>query len=254
MQSKRILKLTRPAIWVWLTISFLVIFVPGISRAALDRTESELKLLPRYCLDTQEFQANYNNKKGYWVSVMGKSFEHMHHYCRAQTWMLRARKAGLSPQERKFSWERAADESQYLIRNAEPEFIMLPEIYTRFGQVELQRGRPESADKAFAKARQLKPDYWPAYSHWAEYLMNHGQRAEALKIVRSGLQQTPDAKVLRELFKILGGKPSDIPGKPVESLKDVVTLPVEEKLAVPSDPESAETGPPNGDSPLQSKP
>ena len=253
MQSTKIVKLDRPAIWVWLAISFLVIFLPGISRA-FDRTENESRLLPRYCRDTMDIGKNYAIKRDYWVGVMGKSFEHMHHYCWAQTNVLRSRKAGLTMQERIYLWGRAVNDYKYVTKNAEPNFILLPEIYTRIGEVEILRGNPADANKAFAQARQLKPDYWPAYSHWAEYLMNHGQRAEALKIVHSGLQQSPDAKVLLELLRILGGKPSGIPSKPVERVQNVVTPPVEEKFAGPGDSESAETDLANKNSSLQSKP
>jgi tetratricopeptide (TPR) repeat protein len=197
---------------------------------------------------------NYAIKRDYWVSIMGKGFEHMHHYCRAQTNVLRSRKAGLTMQERTYLREKAVDDYRYVTKNAEPDFILLPEIYTRIGEVEILRGNPADANKAFAQARQMKPDYWPAYSNWAEYLMSHGQRAEALKIVRSGLQQSPDAKVLLELLRILGGKPSDIPGKPVETVQNVVNPSVKETVTSPDDSKPAETGLANKDSPLQSKP
>jgi hypothetical protein len=64
--------------------------------------------------------------------------------------------------------------------------------------------------RLFAEARALKPDYWPGYSHWADFLMRSGQKAEAKQLVRSGLEHNPDAKTLREQYRLLGGNPSEI--------------------------------------------
>jgi tetratricopeptide (TPR) repeat protein len=203
-------------------------------------TEAEMKLLPRYCLDTMGFKygdAYYNTspRAGYWVSLMGKDFWAMHHYCWAQINMNRARKAGLPAQTRMGLWEEAFGDYLYVIGNSSPDFIMLPEIYTRVGQVELLRAHPDKANEAFARARQLKPDYWPAYSHWAEYLIKIGRRPEALKIVTAGLQHSPGTKVLLEQYRILGGKTSDIP-KPFETPQAVIAPPTGAEPALSNNP------------------
>ncbi len=183
-------------------------------------TDAEMQLLPPYCQDTMGFKygdaySNTSPRAGYWVSLMGKGFWAMHHYCWGQINMTRSQKAGIPAQTRKGLRESVRGDYWYVIRNTPPDFIMLPEIYTRIGEVELLLAHPDKANEAFAKARELKPDYWPAYSHWAEFLMKTGKRPDALKIVTAGLEHAPNAKVLLEQFRILGGKPSGIP-KPVE--------------------------------------
>lgn len=188
--------------------------------APADITEAEMNLLPKYCPYTQTFKNGSPSyapspKASYWVAQMGGTFWAMHHYCWAQINMIRSRKAGVPAHERRQMWQSARGDYGYVIENAAPDFILLPEIYTRIGEVELLLNHPEKANNAFAQARQLKPDYWPAYSHWAEFLMKIGRIPEALKVVGSGLQYSPSAKVLLEQFRILGGKSSDIP-KPVE--------------------------------------
>jgi tetratricopeptide (TPR) repeat protein len=192
-------------------------------------SDAEIKLLPRYCPDTMGFNygdayTNTSPRAGYWVSLMGKSFWAMHHYCWAQIGMNRALKAGISPQRRKSLWENARADYLYVINNTPPDFIMLPEIYSRIGEVELLLAEPEKANAAFTRARELKPDYWPAYSHWAEYLIRIGRRPEALKIVTAGLQQSPGARVLLEQYRVLGGKASALP-KPVEKPPAPTTTP-----------------------------
>ncbi len=96
---------------------------------------------------------------------------------------------------------------------------------------------PNKANEAFSLARDLKPDYWPAYSHWVEFLMNNGKRADAMKVVTAGLEHAPNAKVLLEQYRLLGGKPGDIPRqvKEIKTTDDSATsdgdtpTPAEEK-------------------------
>lgn len=202
-------------------------------------TDAEMQLLPAYCADTQTFKYgdstfNTSPKAGHWVSLMGKSFWGMHHYCWALIALNRAQKASVSESARQGLWEGARADCGYVIKNSPPDFILLPEIYTRVGQIELLLKNPDKANEAFAKARSLKLDYWPAYSHWAEFLMKVGKRPEALKIVTSGLEYSPDAKVLLGQFRLLGGKPSDIPklSKP----KVVIDPVTEGEKTMPNEP------------------
>lgn len=98
-----------------------------------------------------------------------------------------------------------------MVKNTDDSFILLPEILTWIGRTELLLNNPKNAGEAFAKARMVKPDYWPAYTRWAEYLQAKGFKKEALEIVRAGLQHAPEAKALNTLYRDLGGKPGDIP-------------------------------------------
>jgi hypothetical protein len=204
-----------------------------------DVTDAEMKLLPRYCPDTMGFKygdqfSNTSPRAAYWVSLMGPSFWAMHHYCWGQITMNRSHKAGVTASRRRAMWESARGDFGYVINNSPPNFIMLPEIYTRVGEVELLLAHVNQANEAFARARELKPDYWPAYSHWAEFLMSSGRRPEALKVVTAGLEHSPDAKVLLELYRVLGGKPSDIP-KPA---KKPQTQPPAETESEPATPDT----------------
>jgi len=181
-----------------------------------DITDSEMKLIPQYCPDTMGFgygDAFYNTspRAAHWVGLMGKGFWAMHHYCWARINMNRAQRAGVPKQARNGLWESARNDYKYVINHVTSDFVLLPEVYTRLGEAELLLSQPNKAQESFANARKLRPDYWPAYSNWAEFLMNRGKRSEALKVVIAGLEYSPNAKVLLELFKLLGGKPSDIP-------------------------------------------
>ena len=141
---------------------------------------------------------------------MGNSFRGMHHYCWAFINMLHARKAGLPAKDRIHLFKSARGEYLFVIRHSTKDFVLLPEIYTRLGEVELLLKQPNNANAAFAQARQLKPDYWPAYSHWAEYLIRSGKKADAKALLQTGLEYSPTAKVLIEQYRMVGGRPSEI--------------------------------------------
>jgi tetratricopeptide (TPR) repeat protein len=183
-----------------------------------ETTDAERAVLPIYCKDTQGF-AGYGDKWGSnasplakkWVAQMGETFWAMHHYCRGLVNRNRALRPGVPPRERKVLLEGAAGEYTYVLNNLkDPNFILLPEIYTRIGEARLLASDLGAAEKAFSRARAIKPDYWPAYSHWAEHLMQTGRQAEAKQLVKTGLEHAPHAKMLVELYRLLGGRHSEI--------------------------------------------
>ncbi|MCG2577758.1 hypothetical protein LZ012_12210 [Dechloromonas sp. XY25] len=209
---------------------------------AFPATDTEMALVPNYCRDTQGFgygdaTSNPSPRSGHWVSLMGKTFWAMHHYCRGLIKRNRAMKSGISHEERQHLLKSAIDEYEYVLNNnKDAEFILLPEIYTRIGEASILISNPSAAEQAFAHARQIKADYWPAYSHWAEYLIQKGKRTEAKQLVKSGLEQTPNAKVLIDQYRLLGGKPSEI-------------IPVVKKPAIEDNADEMTTAPKRDSSP-----
>ena len=188
----------------------------------MNETQAEMALAPSYCRDTQ----GYGNSgtpdapspaAQRWVGMMGKTFWAMHHYCWGQINMQRAMRSGTAPQMRQHLLGSVLDDYNFVLRYASANFVLLPEIHTRVGEVELLLSRPRDAEKSFAKARALKRDYWPAYSHWAEYLIKVGKTAEARKLVKQGLEYAPGSRVLREQYRVLGSRPDAVAAQPEAS-------------------------------------
>ena len=179
-------------------------------------TDAEMAMIPSYCPYTLHWGRggvrDHPTPAGkYWVSVMGNTFWAMHHYCFAEIYMLRAMK---HTAEYRNSLLNSARENYIYIRrnalkNAPPTFVLLPEVHTRIGVTELRMSLPRDAEKSFAQARAIKPDYWPAYSHWVEFLIDSGEMAEAKRLVETGLKYSPNSKVLREQQRLLGEKASN---------------------------------------------
>jgi tetratricopeptide (TPR) repeat protein len=175
-------------------------------------TEAEWALLPRYCPHTMAFKGYTPENRARWEPLMGQAnFSHMHHYCWARINFRRAEDVATPAQQKRRLREEALGDFIYVVRNTDDAFVLLPEVLTWLGRTEVLLNKPANASNAFAKARALKPDYWPAYSHWAEYLLAKGLKKESMEIVKTGLQHAPEAKVLHELFRALGGKPGDMP-------------------------------------------
>jgi hypothetical protein len=176
-------------------------------------TEAELKLLPPYCPHTMAFKGYNAVNRAKWEPLMGgwENFSAMHHYCWALISFRRAERSNMTSQEKRGLRTVALGDFGYVVKNTSSDFILLPEILTWIGRTEILLGNPAGANAAFARARTIKPDYWPAYTHWADFLQAKGQKKEAMEIVKSGLQHAPEAKALHTLFRTLGGKIADIP-------------------------------------------
>lgn len=167
---------------------------------------SEWALLPPYCPDTNEFgkygKSSPNAPK--WVALMGETFWALHHYCFGILKFERAQQHEYSQVIRQGLLTSAISEFQFVIRVMPDNYVLAPEIYTYVGRTYLLKNEPMQAEMAFAKARAVKPDYWPAYSWLARWLEHHGQRDKALQVVDDGLKHAPDSRTLMLIRKELG--------------------------------------------------
>jgi tetratricopeptide (TPR) repeat protein len=181
-------------------------------------TEAEMALIPAYCKDANTFgyggtadSMSPNAPK--WVAMMGKGFWSIHHYCWALINLMRIQSPTAPPNVKQFVRETALGDLDYVIQNSPTDFILLPEIFTKKGQIQLDLKDPVAANASFAKARSIKPDYWPAYTRWARYLQFIGQKADAKQLAEEGLSYSPDSIALRELLTELGGDPKTVKRK-----------------------------------------
>jgi hypothetical protein len=183
-------------------------------------TSVEIALLPQYCADAQTFNGwgsqEYNRSPNApkWLAVMGTGFWAMHHYCWALIRLARI-KSSMPPVIQNGHREAALADLYFVVRNTSPDFVMLPEIYTKIGEVNLSLREEGAADEAFARARALKPDYWPAYSRWADHLIVVGQKAKARAVVEDGLAHAPTSTTLQRMYRELGGNPANVRAAPV---------------------------------------
>jgi tetratricopeptide (TPR) repeat protein len=186
-----------------------------------DITAEEWALLPAYCPHTLPYKGYTPVNRAKWEPLMGgwKNFSAMHHYCWALIQFRRAERPSVPSSQKQGLRSMALGDFLYVIKHTDDNLILLPELLTWIGRTQLLLNKPDDANQSFERARSIKPDYWPAYSHWAEFLLKKGRKAEAMTAVKLGLQYAPTSRTLHELFRVLGGKPSDMP-KPITQQPD----------------------------------
>jgi len=166
-------------------------------------------MLPRYCIYTQEFRqrvpgGNDQLKINYWKSAMGESvtgyalFEAMHHYC----WgLMKTNRAVILTRDRKFRLfylESSIGEFDYVIRLAQPDFVLLPEILAKKGENLIRLGKALLGIPELTRAIELKPDYWPPYAHLSDRYKDTGNFKTARDWLEKGLSAAPDTKALKQ--------------------------------------------------------
>lgn len=169
-------------------------------------TWGELALLPDYCRDTNGtvyLIGDQSPRAAQWIALMGDDFWHMHHYCYGLRDLMHAEQAGLTPQQRREVLEGAIKQFNYIVNNARPTMVLMPEVYLKIGQTYVQLGNISAASNAFEVSRRLKADYWPAYTAWIDELLKLHKTGDAKKLAMEGLTYAPDsAELLARLKRI----------------------------------------------------
>ena len=191
--------------------------IPGYPESWRAYDPREVALLPNYCKYTQEFRARVQgggdlDELARWRSVMGETFEHMHHYCWGLMKTNRGQLLARDQQTRRFYIADAVGEFNYVIERAPPDFIMLPEILTKKGENLIRVGQGPLGMVELERAAELKPDYWPPYALMSDYYKDAGNVPKARDLLERGLALIPDAAALKRRLAELD--PNDTPKQP----------------------------------------
>ena len=246
--------MTLRTIWMGLLLASLAGASPA--QSPKDVTDGELALLPPFCYDTigmryGDKNSNRSPRASHWESLMGQSFWAMHHYCWAKINQRRIFAPGTDPKYRIGLLGGVVGDLGYVITNSPPDFIMLPEIYSALGVVELLRKNPAAANGHFNTARKLKPSYPPPYQMWSEYLLSTGKKDEAKALLKAGLEHNSTAVSLQVMYKKLGGDPKTIvpvdpPAAPTPAASQASTDPAAPPASAPALPAEAGSSPQSG--------
>lgn len=177
----------------------------------------EVALLPHYCKYTKVFRDSVPEGKNKaeierWYSVMGPSFNHVHHYCWGLMKTNRALLLAKDTKTKRFYLTSSIDEFNYVLRNASPDFVLRPEILTKKGENLISLGRGVEGVTELEHAIEIKQDYWPPYADLSDYYESTGNVAKARGLLEKALTFAPDAKPLTrrlaELDTVKQKKPS----------------------------------------------
>ena len=176
-------------------------------------------MLPKYC--QARMWHNTAEAQKYWTSVMGSTYEHIHHYCRGLVHTNRATMFFRDPQDIRFALNKSLDEFGYVLRHAPMDFVLLPEIFTKRGDNLNRLGRTEEGMEDLRRAMKLKPDYWPPYAAISDHYRRQGDMAKAREWLDKALAIAPNAKALHlkvAELKTGRGKSAETPSEPAAEL------------------------------------
>ena len=183
--------------------------IPGYPANVEGYDPREVALLPPYCKYTQLFREKVpggsNAEEGQrWQAILGPTFFAMHHYCwglmKTNRGVLLARTAPVKAAYLNYSIE----EFDWVIQRAPDDFILLPEVLTKKGEVLIRLGKGPLALVSLERAAELKPDYWPPYAQMSDFYKSVGDVAKARTVLEQGLSFSPDATALKRRLAELG--------------------------------------------------
>jgi tetratricopeptide (TPR) repeat protein len=173
---------------------------PAAAGRLTDFSQAEFLTLPRVCL-AQRFineeltsPAVPESERAELTRTLGHSFIHYHHHCWALLYVARAELPGGD----KYNYDRAVDNFDYVLRRADPSFVLLPDVYVQKGNVLERTGAGAAAVDAYRNALRANPTYTPAYLALAAHFVAAGDVAAARAAIAEGLKHDPKSKVLKE--------------------------------------------------------
>ena len=173
---------------------------PAAAGRLTDFSQAEFLTLPRVCL-AQRFineelasPAVPESERDELARTLGHSFLHYHHYCWALLYTARAERPGGD----KYDYNRAVDNLDYVLRRADPSFVLLPDVYVRKGNLLERMGAGAAAVDEYRNALRANPRYTPAYLALAEHYVAAGDVAAARAVIAEGLKHDPKSKVLKD--------------------------------------------------------
>ena len=177
--------------------------IPGYPASIYAYDPREVAMLPRYCPYTQGFRdhvrgGNNPTEIQRWSSMLGQTFDAMHHYCYGLIKTNRGVILAPNEQSRRFYLNDAIGEFDYVLDHAPPDFVLLPEILMKKGENLIRLDQVGSGNQQLLRAIELKPDYWPPYAVMSDYYKKKGDLKNAREVLEKGLSASPDAKALKE--------------------------------------------------------
>jgi tetratricopeptide (TPR) repeat protein len=183
---------------------------PGYPDSAYAGDPREMAMVPRYCVHTQGYRdvvpgGGHGDEIKRWTSVMGPTFNAMHHYCAGLILTNRAILLSRTPADRQFYLNFSIVEFDYVIQRAPQDFIVLPEILTKKGENLIRLGRAHLGIVELQRAIDLKPDYWPPYAQLSDYYKGTGDIQKAREYLEKALSYSPDAQAVKRRLAELDG-------------------------------------------------
>jgi tetratricopeptide (TPR) repeat protein len=167
-------------------------------------TPQELKRLPAACIAKEDKSAHEEREK--WHSILGESFDHLHHYCNGLNFLNRI-KRGIG--DKKSLLQGALGEFRYMDHQISGNNPLRPELEYNIGSVLFELNRFPEAIVAIRKSIFVQPDNAQAYLLLSMCYKRMGDSARALDVLQAGLAKVPGSQALRSAMNDLNGAKQD---------------------------------------------
>jgi len=205
-----------------LLAGFMVLLLPPLAKAEFKATPEEAQMCAAILSP---------------LAVKGDpNWSHTHHYCDCLRFTNRAyRSIGKSKTDFAYNLGVAMDGCDYVIRHTTPDFSLLPDIHLQKGIIYSLQGQDAISAAEYLKALNGNQKLVRAYIGMAEFFIKTNDKKKALEIITKGLQNNPESKALKRMYKELGGTlPYPAPAAPVEQPVGSGTANVPAPIAEPS--------------------
>jgi tetratricopeptide (TPR) repeat protein len=179
---------------------------------AFPKTRDDFALLPEYCSVRYAGQFGLvasNAEVQKWKKVFGRDWVPIHHYCSALDHINKSRRFVGNEEVRRQELGLALGGLDYMLGNTHKDFILLPEILVKKGEVLLELNRGPEGVKQFTRAIQVRRSYAPAYIALSEYYRRQGEVAEAKRVLEQGIKSSRQSRALKESLGRLDGGVED---------------------------------------------
>ena len=211
-----------------------LVFMLGVSLSPQALTAAvtplELSMLPAYC--DAKMGSQSPAAADLWISRMGReNWVHIHHFCGGLADVNRSYRQ--QAYERGRTLSNALWEFNYMLDHTQQDFYMRADFYFNRGKAYRLLGKDGQAMGDFLKAFEMSPEMSAASIELADMYKKQGKHAQALAVLKKGLESSPSAKNLRRRYQEMGGDLSTIPKKsePVEPQPSVAVPEVEQAPA-----------------------
>lgn len=178
-------------------ILMILILFSKATLADFPTTTEHFALLPPYCKAQMKGPQAANDL---WRKRLPGGFAHLHHYCSALHNINIAQRMipadeGQKKVRRRF-YETATGGIGYMEENADPRFILWPQMYTTKAVALFALDRPSEAVNYLEKAIEKNNKFSKAYGMLADYWIKTGNKKSAIDILDEGLKYSPNSKIL----------------------------------------------------------
>lgn len=189
------LKIVR-LVHVPLTLLALVVTpMPGLADrgddSAFDFSEEDLRTLPPYCVAKVGRQKTDKAAQSYWSKHFGApNWLHLHHYCFGLKAMQLAYRNFSDKNTRAYFSKVAQGNINYVLKNAEPNFFMRPELFLQRGRAKVLGRDFDGAQEDYQTALSLDRKYIDAWAAMSDLLVQMGEPDKAIKILEEAVRET----------------------------------------------------------------